>query len=105
MSLTAALDSARASLMASGIQSSTISRNIAGASAAGYSRKIAVLDNLPGAGVYVAAIQRAASSGLYNNVLVATSSSAKQNAIYDGLQKIAAATVDDPELNLSLIHI
>jgi flagellar hook-associated protein FlgK len=50
MSLTAALDSARASLMASGIQSSTISRNIAGASAAGYSRKIAVLDNLPGAG-------------------------------------------------------
>jgi flagellar hook-associated protein 1 FlgK len=101
MSLTAALDSARASLMASGIQSSTISRNIAGASAAGYSRKIAVLDNLPGAGVYVAAIQRAASSGLYNNVLVATSSSAKQNAIYDGLQKIASATVDDTELDQS----
>ncbi|WBL77199.1 flagellar hook-associated protein FlgK [Bradyrhizobium xenonodulans] len=101
MSLTAALDSARASLMASGIQSSTISRNIAGASAAGYSRKIAVLDNLPGAGVYVAAIQRAASSGLYNNVLIATSSSAKQSAIFDGLQKIASATVDDPELDQS----
>lgn len=101
MSLTAALDSARASLMASGIQSSTISRNIAGASATGYSRKIAVLDNLPGAGVYVAAIQRAASSGLYNNVLTATSSSAKQGAIYDGLQKIASATVDDTELDQS----
>ncbi|OPZ00077.1 flagellar biosynthesis protein FlgK [Bradyrhizobium sacchari] len=101
MSLTAALDSARASLMASGIQSSTISRNIAGASAAGYSRKIAVLDNLPGAGVYVAAIQRAASSGLYNNVLTATSSSAKQSAIYDGLQKIASTTVDDPQLDQS----
>ncbi|MGM4875724.1 flagellar hook-associated protein FlgK [Bradyrhizobium sp. 956_D2_N1_5] len=101
MSLTAALDSARASLMASGIQSSTISRNIAGASAAGYSRKIAVLDNLPGAGVYVAAIQRAASSGLYNNVLIATSGSAKQNAILDGLQKISASTVDDPELGQS----
>src|SRR3954451_22608176 len=101
MSLTAALESARASLMASGIQSSTISRNIAGASAAGYSRKIAVLDNLPGAGVYVAAIQRAASSGLYNNVLIATSGSAKQNAILDGLQKISASTVDDPELGQS----
>ena len=101
MSLTAALDSARASLMASGIQSSTISRNIAGASAAGYSRKIAVLDNLPGAGVYVAAIQRAASSGLYDNVLVATSASAKQNAILDGLQKISASIVDDPELGQS----
>jgi flagellar hook-associated protein 1 FlgK len=87
--------------MASGIQSSTISRNIAGASATGYSRKIAVLDNLPGAGVYVAAIQRAASSGLYDNVLVATSSSAKQNAIYDGLQQIASATVDDPQLDQS----
>jgi flagellar hook-associated protein 1 FlgK len=87
--------------MASGIQSSTISRNIAGASAAGYSRKIAVLDNLPGAGVYVAAIQRAASSGLYNNVLIATSGSAKQNAILDGLQKISASTVDDPELGQS----
>ncbi|MET4326061.1 flagellar hook-associated protein 1 FlgK [Bradyrhizobium sp. i1.15.2] len=101
MSLTAALDSARASLMASGIQSSTISRNIAGASAAGYSRKIAVLDTLPGAGVYVAAIQRAASSGLYDNVLTATSTSAKQSAILDGLQKIASATVDDPELDQS----
>ncbi|AJA61080.1 MULTISPECIES: flagellar hook-associated protein FlgK [Bradyrhizobium] len=101
MSLTAALDSARASLMASGIQSSTISRNIAGATATGYSRKIAVLDNLPGAGVYVAAIQRAASSGLYNNVLIATSGSAKQNAILDGLQKISASTVDDPELGQS----
>jgi flagellar hook-associated protein 1 FlgK len=101
MSLTAALDSARASLTASGVQSSSISRNIAGASTAGYSRKITVLDNLPGAGVYVAAIQRAASSGLYSNVLTATSGSAKQSAIYDGLQKIASATVDDPQLDQS----
>ncbi|MFK4385076.1 flagellar hook-associated protein FlgK [Bradyrhizobium sp. USDA 223] len=101
MSLTAALNSARSSLMASSVQSSVISRNIAGASATGYSRKLTVLDNLPGAGVYVAAIQRAASSGLYNNVLIATSSSAKQTAIYDGLQKIATATVDDPELDQS----
>lgn len=101
MSITAALNSARSSLMASGIQSATISRNIAGASAPGYSRKLTMLDNFPGAGVYVAAIQRAASSGLYNNVLVATSSSAKQSVIYDGLQKIAASTVDDPELEQS----
>ncbi|WP_298242401.1 flagellar hook-associated protein FlgK [uncultured Bradyrhizobium sp.] len=101
MSITAALNSARSSLMASGIQSATISRNIAGASAPGYSRKITMLDNFPGAGVYVAAIQRAASSGLYSNVLVATSSSAKQSVIYDGLQKIAASTVDDPELEQS----
>src|SRR5438128_4202041 len=101
MNLTAALESARSSLMASGIQSSLISRTIAGASSTGYSRNIAELENLPGAGVYVAAIQRAASSGLYNNVLIATSSSAKQSAISDGLQKISSATVDDPELDQS----
>ncbi|MCP3464117.1 flagellar hook-associated protein FlgK [Bradyrhizobium sp. CCGUVB23] len=101
MSLTAALDNARSSLMATGVQSSVISRNIAAASQAGYSRKIAVLDTLPGAGVYVAAIQRAASVGLFTNVLTATSASAGQSALYDGLQKIAASTVDDPELNQS----
>ena len=101
MSLTAALGSARSSLMASGVQSSVISRNIAGASDLGYSRKIAVLENFPGNGVYVAAIQRAASAGLFTNVLTATSASSKQNVIYEGLQKIAAATVDDPELDRS----
>jgi flagellar hook-associated protein 1 FlgK len=87
--------------MALGVQSSVISRNIAGASELGYSRKIAALENFPGNGVYVAAIQRAASAGLFTNVLTATSASTKQGAIYDGLQKIAAATVDDPELDQS----
>jgi flagellar hook-associated protein 1 FlgK len=33
--------------------------------------------------------------------LIATSGSAKQNAILDGLQKISASTVDDPELGQS----
>jgi flagellar hook-associated protein 1 FlgK len=101
MSLTAALDNARSSLMATGVQSSVISRNIAAASQAGYSRKTAVLDTMPNAGVYVAAIQRAASAGLFTNVLTATSASAAQSALYDGLQKIAASTVDDPELDQS----
>jgi flagellar hook-associated protein 1 len=101
MSLTAALGSARSSLMALGVQSSVVSRNIAGASELGYSRKIAVLESFPGNGVYVAAIQRAASAGLFTNVLTATSASAKQGMILDGLQKISAATVDDPELDQS----
>jgi flagellar hook-associated protein 1 FlgK len=87
--------------MATGIQSSVISRNIAGASQAGYSRKTAVVETYPGAGVYVAAIQRAASAGLFTNVLTSTSAAAKQTAIYAGLQQIAASTVDDPELNQS----
>lgn len=101
MTLTAALDSARSSLMASGIQSSIISRNIAGASQPGYSRKTADLATFPGTGVYVAGIQRAASAGLFSNVLFATSGSAGQNAVFNGLQKIASSTVDDPELDQS----
>jgi flagellar hook-associated protein 1 FlgK len=101
MSISAALDSARSSLMATGIQSSVISRNIAGASQTGYSRKIADLETFPGNGVYVAGIQRAASAGLFANVLVATSGAAMQNALSAGLQKIASSTVDDPQLDQS----
>jgi flagellar hook-associated protein 1 FlgK len=101
MSITSALDYARSSLMASGIQSSVVSRNIAGANQTGYSRKIAELATFPGAGVYVAAIQRAASNGLFTNVLTSTSASAKQNALYAGLQQIATSTVDDPQLDQS----
>jgi flagellar hook-associated protein 1 FlgK len=87
--------------MATGIQSSVVSRNIAGASQVGYSRKTAVLGTIPNNGVYVQAIQRAASAGLFNNVLVATSGSNQQNALYDGLQQIASSTVDDPQLGQS----
>src|SRR5438477_1889250 len=101
MTLAAALDSARSSLRTSGIQSSDISRNIGSASQAGYSRKIAELATFPNNGVYVAGIQRAASAGLFANVLFANSGSAGQNALYDGLHKIAQATVDDPELGQS----
>lgn len=101
MSLTVALSSARSSLMASGVQSSVISRNVAGANIAGYSRKSVLVATQPGAGVYIAGIQRAASAGLFANVLKASSASAKQDSLYNGLLKIAATTVDDPELDQS----
>jgi flagellar hook-associated protein 1 FlgK len=101
MSISSALDSARSSLMATGVQASVVSRNVAGANQAGFSRKIAVLNTWPGNGVYVAAIQRAADAGLFSHVLTATATSATQNALYDGLQRIASATIDDPELDQS----
>jgi len=47
------------------------------------------------------AFQRASSAGLFYNVLKASSTSAKQDAIYNGLQKIAASTIDDPQLDQS----
>lgn len=101
MTLTLALNSARSSLMAAGTQASAVSRNIAGATQDGYSRKNALVTTMPGNGVYVAGIQRATSTGLFYNVLKAASTCAKQDTIYNGLQKIAAATIDDPELDQS----
>jgi flagellar hook-associated protein 1 FlgK len=101
MSLTVALNSARSSLMAAGMQASAISRNIAGVNQDGYSRKNVLVSSLPGSGVYVAGIQRATSEGLFYNVLKAASTSAKQDTLYNGLQKIAAVTIDDPELDQS----
>ncbi|MET0877818.1 MAG: flagellar hook-associated protein FlgK [Tardiphaga sp.] len=101
MSLTVALNSARSSLMAAGIQSSVVSRNIAGLQQEGYSRKNALIVSQPGSGVYVNGIQRAASAGLFNNVVKAVSSTAQQDALYNGLQKVAAVTIDDPELDQS----
>jgi len=101
MTLTVALNSARSSLMAAGTQASVVSRNIAGATQDGYSRKNVLVATLPGNGVYVAGIQRASSAGLFYNVLKASSTSAKQDALYNGLQKIAASTIDDPQLDQS----
>lgn len=101
MSLTVALNSARSSLMASGVQSSVISRNVAGLHQDGYSRKNALIVSQPGSGVYVSGIQRAASAGLFNNVVKAVSTTAQQDALYNGLQKVAAVTIDDPELDQS----
>jgi flagellar hook-associated protein 1 FlgK len=101
MSLTVALNSARSSLMAAGTQASVISRNIAGATQDGYSRKNALVVSQSGNGVYVAGIQRATSAGLFSNVLKAASTSAGQDVMYNGLQKVAAITIDDPELDQS----
>jgi flagellar hook-associated protein 1 FlgK len=87
--------------MAAGTQASAISRNIAGATQDGYSRKNVLVSTMPGNGVYVSGIQRATSEGLFFNVLKAASTSAKQDTIYNGLHKIAAVTIDDPELDQS----
>ncbi|MGY3617841.1 flagellar hook-associated protein FlgK [Bradyrhizobium sp. USDA 10063] len=101
MSLTVALSSARTSLMTTSAQASVISRNIAGSMQEGYSRKNVLVASLPGNGVYVAGIQRATSEGLFYNVLKAASATANQDSIYNGLQKIAATTVDDPQQDQS----
>src|SRR5262249_12876298 len=89
------------SLMATGVQASVVSRNVAGANQVGFSRKIAELNTWPGNGVYVASIQRAADAGLFSNVLTASAASARPDELYNGLHKIAGATIDDPQLDQS----
>jgi flagellar hook-associated protein 1 FlgK len=79
--------------MTTSAQASVISRNIAGSMQEGYSRKNVLVASLPGNGVYVAGIQRATSEGLFYNVLKAASATAKQDSLYNGLQKIAATTI------------
>jgi flagellar hook-associated protein 1 FlgK len=97
MGLQVALTTARSSLAATGVQTSTISRNIAGANEGNVSRKNAALATMPGGGVYVSTIQRAADNGVFRHLLNATSDSAKQNTVYNAIAAMSGATVDDPE--------
>jgi flagellar hook-associated protein 1 FlgK len=101
MSLSLALTSARSSLLATGVQSSVVARNIAGASESTFSRKSALLATLTGSGVYVASIQRAENAALFSNLLTATSNAAGQNVVYNAVTKLNGATVDDTELDQS----
>jgi flagellar hook-associated protein 1 len=99
MSLSAALNAARSSLSANATQTSLLSRNIAGASEPLYSRKAANVTSLQG-GVRVDSIGRAANPALMTTNLTATSQTAKQQAIVDGLEKLER-TVGDPESDRS----
>jgi len=102
MSLTVALNTAKQSLSANGVQTAIVSRNNAGANDATYSRKSALLVTQPGGGVYVASIGRAADSAVFRHMLGANSSSAGQSAILSGLEKLSGATVDDPQNDQSV---
>ena len=97
MSLSVALNTAKQSLAANGVQTAIVSRNNAGANDATYSRKTALLATQPGGGVYVASIGRAADSSVFHHMLGANASAATQSAILSGLEKLSGATVDDPE--------
>ena len=100
MSLTAALNAARSSLSANATQTSLLSRNIAGGNEPHYTRKAANLSSFEGGGVRIDSIGRAADPALMTANLGATSQTAKQQAIVDGLTKLEQ-TVGDPESDRS----
>ena len=101
MSLSAALNVAQSALTTTSLQSSLVSRNVAGSGDAGYSRKSGLLVTDYGGTVRVASVGRAVDTVLFTAKLAATSSTATQQAITDGIAKLET-TVNDPELDHSL---
>lgn len=105
MSLSVALQVAQSALSARQTQMATVSRNVAGAQDAGYTRKSVILSTVtsssgqPG-GVRVDGISRTTDAGLYATLLRSTSVGTAQQALLDGLTTMAT-TVGDTELELS----
>jgi flagellar hook-associated protein 1 len=100
MSLSLALNTAKSSLQATGVQTSVASRNITNQGVAYYSRKIAHTVTIPGGGVRVAGIERATDMALFKTMLKSTSGAAAQQALLEGMTKLGE-TVGDPELEQS----
>ncbi|WP_134496202.1 flagellar hook-associated protein FlgK [Microvirga pakistanensis] len=98
MSLSVAYNTARSSLQASQSQMAVVSRNTAGASDPGYSRKIGVLVTTGGAARVT--VVRASDSALLNKMLETTSDAAMQKSLLEGLEKLSL-TIGDPELDES----
>lgn len=105
MSLSVALKVAQSALAARQTETSTVSRNIAGAQQAGYTRKSVMLstvisDSGYSGGVRNEGIARTTDSALYKSLLRSTSVATSQNAIAAGLEKLEG-TAGDTELQRS----
>ncbi|MCG7392029.1 flagellar hook-associated protein FlgK [Microvirga sp. ACRRW] len=98
MSLSVAYNTARSSLQASQSQMALVSRNTAGASDPGYSRKIGALVTTDGAARVT--VLRASDRALLNKMLETTSDVAMQQSLLEGLQRLSQ-TISDPELDES----
>ena len=94
MSLSLALNTARASLSATSTQIETTARNIGNAGQPGASRKIAVTTTEASGGAYVVAVSRASDSALYTRMLGATSNAADRQAVLDGLNRLRTGMGD-----------
>ncbi|MCU4179528.1 flagellar hook-associated protein FlgK [Bosea sp. BH3] len=101
MSLSSALNVAQSSLSATSLQSSIVSRNVAGASDPNFGRKAGLQITTYGGAVKIASIGRAMDAVLFAGKIAATSAATSQQAIVDGLDQLEN-TVNDPELNQSL---
>lgn len=100
MSLSTSLSTANSSLYVSGDRTSVVSRNIANADKAYYTRKSVETVTVPGSGVRTSGITRAEEPVLFKKVLGASSTAATQQAVLESLNFLDA-TINDPELDAS----
>jgi len=100
MSLTASLSNANSSLYVAGDRTSVVSRNIANADKAYYTRKSVEVITMPGSGVRTSGVTRAEQPVLFRQILSSSSSSAMNGAIVDSLD-LLNSTINDVELDSS----
>ncbi|WP_439542361.1 flagellar hook-associated protein FlgK [Hyphomicrobium sp.] len=100
MTLSASLSSANSSLNVAGERTSVVSRNIANADRAFYTRKSVEVVTTPGSGVRTSGVTRAEDLVLFRKVLASGSSSAMNSALLDSLD-LLNATINDVELDSS----
>jgi flagellar hook-associated protein 1 FlgK len=100
MSLTASLNTANTSLYVTGDQTSVVSRNIANAEKAFYTRKSVEVVTIPGSGVRTSAITRLEEPTLFRNVLKANSNASTYAAMLESLDQLNT-TVNDVEMDTS----
>lgn len=100
MSLSLSLNTALSGLSTTAEQTAVISRNVARSGDSTASRKSANVVTVPGSGVRVASITRAANAGLLEKLLSAKSVASSQNAVLGALNQLSE-TINDPELDAS----
>jgi len=100
MSLSASLSTANSSLYVSGDRTSIVSRNIANADKAFYTRKSVEVITMPGSGVRASGVTRAEEPVLFRQILASGSASAMNGAIVDSLD-LLNSTINDVELDSS----
>ncbi|MFG1397366.1 flagellar hook-associated protein FlgK [Roseixanthobacter pseudopolyaromaticivorans] len=94
MSLTTAFNTAQSSLLTTATQLATSSRNVAGAGDPSASRKITVTTTTADGSARVVNITRASDNLLYERTLRATSASAGQQAVLQGLGQLQLTVGD-----------
>src|SRR5581483_6980501 len=98
MSLSVALNTARASLLATARQLSVSSRNIGGADDPAYTRKSADSTTTPDGGARVITIARSTDAGIFARVLGFRSTGTASQAVLDGLERLHDTVGDTDSL-------